>query len=342
MNMKFIIPTRIMSIPIFHPNQLKTLWDNRRRSFCFFSHPYDHESRSRSIRLVSNVDYNSIIIIPNWNHLLILSYLSRSLAGCWGTIVDFTTSFLHSLQFSAFRSMMFHSRPVHSLMLSSHRFLCLPLSLPPSTVPCRIVLANPDDRVTRPYHFSLRLFTAVRKSSYGPMVFLILAFTSSLVMWSLYEIPRSLQKHLISNACILLSMSAVMVHDSHAYKNMDMARERISLILEVMAMFLSFQMTFSLVIAAVVWAILDSTSGLNPSSDTIAPRYLKLRTVSSFLLPMVMSVLMPLVLFVINWSSLHWSAYHMLWRPLQGDLSTWPALALVQLGRQCHQQNVSL
>ena len=82
---------------------------------------------------------------------------------------------------------------------------------------------------------------------------------------------------------------------------MEMARECISLILELMAMFLSFQMTFSLVTAAVVWAILDRTSGLDPSSDTIAPRYLKLRTVSSFLLSMIMSALMPLVLFVINW-----------------------------------------
>ena len=35
-------------------------------------------------------------------------------------------------------------------------------------------------------------------------------------------------------------------------------------------------------------------------SDAIVPRYLKLRTVSSFLLSMVMSVLMPLVLFVIK------------------------------------------
>ena len=58
-------------------------------------------------------------------------------------------------------------------------------------------------------------------------------------------------------------------------KNMDMARERISLILELMAMFLSFQMTFSLVNAAVVWAILDSTSGLDPSSDTIALQIFK-------------------------------------------------------------------
>ena len=40
---------------------------------------------------------------------------------------------------------------------------------------------------------------------------------------------------------------------------------------------------FSLVIAAVVWAILENTSGLDPSSSTIAPTYLKLRSVSSFL-----------------------------------------------------------
>ena len=67
-----------------------------------------------------------------------LSHLSRSLADRWGTAVDFTTSFPHSSRFSAFRSMIFHSRSVHSLMLSSHRFLCLPLRLPPRTVPCMI------------------------------------------------------------------------------------------------------------------------------------------------------------------------------------------------------------
>ena len=53
-----------------------------------------------------------------------------------------------------------------------------------------------------------------------------------------------------------------MVHFSHEYKNMDTARERISLILELMVMYLSIKMTFSLVTAAVVWAILESTSGL--------------------------------------------------------------------------------
>ena len=44
------------------------------------------------------------------------SHLPRSLADRWGTTVDFTTSFLHSLRFSALRRMIFHSRPVHSLM----------------------------------------------------------------------------------------------------------------------------------------------------------------------------------------------------------------------------------
>ena len=62
---------------------------------------------------------------------LISSHLSRSLSDCWGTTVDFTNSFLHSLLFSAFRRMIFHLRLVHALVLSSHRFLSLPLRLPP-------------------------------------------------------------------------------------------------------------------------------------------------------------------------------------------------------------------
>ena len=84
-----------------------------------------------------------------FKHPLITSpspHLSRSLARCWGTTVAFTTHFPHSSRFSAVRSMTLQSRPVHSLMLSSHRFLCLPLRFPPCTVPCRIVLASPDDQ----------------------------------------------------------------------------------------------------------------------------------------------------------------------------------------------------
>ena len=62
-----------------------------------------------------------------------------------------------------------NSRPVHSLMLSSHLFLCLPCLLPPFTVPCKMVLARPDERETWPYHCSLRLSTMVRRSSCSPI-----------------------------------------------------------------------------------------------------------------------------------------------------------------------------
>ena len=63
-------------------------------------------------------------------------------------------------------------------------------------------------------------------------------------------------------ACILFSVSAVNVQDSQAYRNMDMTRERISLIFELSAIFLSFQMVLSLASAAVAWAILARISGL--------------------------------------------------------------------------------
>ena len=63
-------------------------------------------------------------------------------------------------------------------------------------------------------------------------------------------------------ACVLLSVSAVSVQDSQAYRNMDMTRERISLIFELSTTFLSFQMVLSFASAAVVWAILARISGL--------------------------------------------------------------------------------
>ena len=134
--------------------------------------------------------------------------LWRRLSDRRGTTVDFTTSFLHSSLFSAFRSKRFHSRAVHSLMLSYHRFLCLPLRLPPCTVPSRIVLASPEDRVTCPYPFSLRLFTKVRRSSYGSMAFPILAFTSSLVMWSLCDIYRGVCGNISSLMPVSFSLSS--------------------------------------------------------------------------------------------------------------------------------------
>ena len=138
--------------------------------------------------------------------------------------------------------------PVHSGMLSSHLFFCLPRLLPSCTVSSRIVLASPVDLVTCSYHFSLRRFTVVKMSSWSPMACRVLFHSSSFEMWSLYMMPRSFLRHLISMACILLSVSAVSVQDSQAYRNMDMTRERISLIFEPSAIFLSFQMLLSFII----------------------------------------------------------------------------------------------
>ena len=55
-----------------------------------------------------------------------------------------------------------------------------------------------------------------------------------------------------------------MVHDSQAYRKMDVTREHISRILELKEIPLSFQTGFSLVSAAVVSAILESILAWNP------------------------------------------------------------------------------
>ena len=73
------------------------------------------------------------------------------------------------------------------------------------------------------------------------------------------------------------------VHDSQAYRKMDVTTERIIRILELREILMSFQTGFNLIVsAAVVCAILKSISGLEPSSLTTEPRYWKLVTVSSY------------------------------------------------------------
>ena len=79
--------------------------------------------------------------------------------------------------------------------------------------------------------------------------------------------------------CILLCSSAVRVHDSQAYRKMDVTRERISRILKLREMLLSFQTGLNLVNATVVCAVLKSVLDLEPLSVISEPRYLKLVTV---------------------------------------------------------------
>ena len=108
--------------------------------------------------------------------------------GRWNTTDDFATRFLHFSLFSTALWDLANSGSVHSLMLSSRLFLCQPCLLPSFTVPCKTVLARPDERKTCPHHCSLRLFTMARRSSCGQIACWILARTFSLVTRSLYEI----------------------------------------------------------------------------------------------------------------------------------------------------------
>ena len=101
-----------------------------------------------------------------------------------GTTDDVATIPFHpSLSSAALRESS-NPIPVHSLMLSSHLFFCLPLLRVPFTVPCRIVFAMPEELEMWPYHLSFRFFTMVRRSSCTPVAFWILLRTSSFVTWS--------------------------------------------------------------------------------------------------------------------------------------------------------------
>ena len=94
-----------------------------------------------AVRQLENaVQISKQIIIHHHHH----QSLNRE--GRWGTTDDFATSFLHFSLFSTALWDLPNSRPVHSLMLSSHLFLCQPCLLPPFTVPCKMVLARPDER----------------------------------------------------------------------------------------------------------------------------------------------------------------------------------------------------
>ena len=84
--------------------------------------------------------------LPVSQHHYHHQFLNRE--GRWDTTDDFVTSFLHFSLFSTALWDLPNSRPVHSLMLSSHLFLCLPCLLPPFIVPCKMVLARPDERET--------------------------------------------------------------------------------------------------------------------------------------------------------------------------------------------------
>ena len=104
-----------------------------------------------------------------------------TLEGHRGTTDEFATISFHLVLFSAALVELAKSIPAHSLILSSHRFFCLPLFVFSLTAPCRIVFAKPEDLDTWPNYLSLCFLTRIRSSSYSPMATWIFLQTSSLV-----------------------------------------------------------------------------------------------------------------------------------------------------------------
>ena len=117
---------------------------------------------------------------------ILSSHQSLNHRSWWGTTHGFTTSFL--LFFSVLRCpLRFGKLQACPFSDVFPPFFCLPCLLLPFTVPYNIVLARLDELETCQYHFSLRLFTMVRKSWCGPIACWTSAQTSWLVTWSLHE-----------------------------------------------------------------------------------------------------------------------------------------------------------
>ena len=125
---------------------------------------------------------------------------------------------------------------------------------------------------------------------------------------------------LISRAWILLSISAVKVQLSQAYRKVDKVSVRISLTLEASEMFLSLHMIFSLERASVVWAILERISDFDPSLEMIAPRYLKLSTSSSLWPFILISWSLEAIRVVCHHFCLVWTDLHFV--PCGGSIKT--------------------
>ena len=138
-------------------------------------------------------------------------------------------------------------------------------------------------------------------------------------------------------ARILLCSSTVRDHDSQE-DGCDKGTHKSYRVLELREMLLTFETDFNLVNAAVVCAILKSISGLEPSSDTTEPRYLKLVTVSSFCPFTLVSLLMSLVLSS-AWSFRHRSPCHRLWRLCRVAELILPLLLPLLQSHRCQQQS---
>ena len=88
------------------------------------------------------------------------------------------------------------------------------------------------------------------------MCLVMVACTASFVMSSVYEMPSTILRHLVSTAWIFPCSSAVCVHASRVHKKTDRTNACSSFSLVEILMFLSLHVGFSFANAAAVYAAL--------------------------------------------------------------------------------------
>ena len=142
---------------------------------------------------------------------------------------DRTTTFLHSSLPSAFRRALPNPNPVHSDILSSHLLFCLAFFLLPRTMPCRIICW--PCYVPIPSQFALphSVYKVLMRPNSMPDSVPHLFIPNMIPVGDAQKSSEAYN----SVACIFLSNSAVRVHVSHAYRKIEMTKERIILILEL-------------------------------------------------------------------------------------------------------------
>ena len=164
---------------------IKQMWDWKKKQIGWVSSfwiVFDQKTaRSHSAKCTWSTSTSRMTHCSHHHH-----HQSLNREGRWDALsfLHFTLSSTTHLDLPNSRTVHFLMFSYHFLMFSYHLFPCLLCLFPPFAVPCKMVLARPDEGETRPQHCSLRFFTIIRRSSISCW---ILARTSSLVTWFLYE-----------------------------------------------------------------------------------------------------------------------------------------------------------
>ena len=130
----------------------------------FFSFFSSNTLTSVSLYIDCRITATSIIRIAKTHAFYSVLFYPITLECRRGTTYEFVAIPFHFVLFAPALVELAMSIPVHSLILSSHLFFCLPLLLFLLSV-VSIVFAKPEDLETCPNHRSFRFLTRVRSSS---------------------------------------------------------------------------------------------------------------------------------------------------------------------------------